>query len=67
MDFFKKTWVAVLAWCMIIVGVVLLLLGGTSAAEISKIPALVAGILAAIGALIIFVRDHIYKKEAEGK
>lgn len=64
MDFFKKTWVAVLAWILIAAGSLLLILGGTSAAEIAKVPALIAGILSAVGLLIVFIRDHIYKKEA---
>lgn len=65
MDFFKKTWVAVLAWVFIAAGSVLLILGGTSATEIAKVPALVAGILTAVGLLIAFIREHIYKKLAE--
>lgn len=66
-DWLNQVWVKVLAYVFIILGCVVLILGGTSVAEIAKVPTLVAGILAAIGTLIVFIREHVQSKENAGK
>lgn len=66
-DFLNQAWVKITAYVFIVLGCVVLILGGTSVAEIAKVPTLVAGILTAIGALIVFIRDQIKSKEAAGK
>ena len=58
-DFFSKKWVQITAWCFIIAGTLVLLLGGVTAGEIAKVPALVAGIISAIGLLIVFIKKAI--------
>ncbi len=67
MDFFKKTWVMIMAFIFIIIGVVVLILGGTSAAEINNVVELIAGIISAIGVLIIAIRKLIQKKDTTNK
>jgi uncharacterized membrane protein len=67
MDFFKKTWVTIVAFVFIIIGVVVLLLGGISVGEINNVVELIAGIISAIGLLIIAIKKLLLKKEATKK
>ena len=62
-DFFKLKWVQITAWIFVEIGNVVLLLGGTSAGELAKVPALVFGIIEAIGLLVIFIKKMIQAKE----
>lgn len=66
-DFLNKTWVKITSWVLIIIGTLVLILGGTGADEIAKVPAKVAGILQAIGILIAFIRGMIALKDADKK
>lgn len=67
MDFFKKTWVTVVAFVFIIIGVVVLLLGGISVGEINNVVELIAGIISAIGLLIIAIKKLLQKKDTTKK
>ena len=67
MDFFKKTWVTIMAFVFIIIGVVVLLLGGISVGEINDIIERIAGILSAIGLLIIGIKKLLQKKDSTNK
>ncbi len=67
MDFFKKTWVTIMAFVFIIIGVVVLLLGGISVGEINDIVELIAGILSAIGLLIVAIKKLLQKKDSTNK
>lgn len=67
MDFFKKTWVMVMAIIFIIIGVVILLLGGVTTGQIDNLVELIAGILGAIGLLIIAIRELLQKKDTAKK
>lgn len=64
-DFFNKTWVKVVSWIFLLIGAAALILGGTSVADIGKGVELVAGIIAAIGFLIGFIREMLNKKNAD--
>lgn len=66
-DFLNQAWVKITAYVFIIFGCVVLILGGTDVAVIAKVPTLVAGILTAIGLLIVFIKDQIAKKDTAGK
>ena len=66
-DFFNKTWVKITSWIFLLVGAVALILGGTSVAEIGKGVELVAGIISAVGLLVIFIKEMIEKKDAAKK
>lgn len=61
-DFFSKTWVKITAWVMIALGALVLIISGVTATEIAKVPALVAGIIQAIGLLILFIKGKITGK-----
>ena len=67
MDFFKKTWVTIVAFVFIIIGIVILLLGGISAGEINNVVELIAGIISAIGLLIIAIKKLLMKKDTTKK
>lgn len=67
MNFFKKTWVAILAFVFIIIGTLLLILNGLSVAEISNVVELVAGIVSAVGLLIIAIKELLQKKDSNNK
>lgn len=58
-NWLNQKWVQIVAWCFIIAGTLVLLLGGVAAGEIAKVPALVAGILSAIGLLVVFIKKMI--------
>lgn len=61
MDFFKKTWVKVIAWVMLAVSVVVLLLGGFGVDVINTGITLTAAIVTAITALIAFICERVKK------
>ena len=67
MDFFKKTWVMILAVVFIIIGTIVLIIGGVTVGEINGIVELVAGVLSAIGLLIVAIRKLIQKKDTTNK
>lgn len=62
-EFFKKTWVMLIAWVFVIIGTLVLILGGTSVGEITRIPELVFGIVEAVGVLILAIRRLLLKKD----
>ena len=66
-DFFNKTWVKVVSWIFLLIGAAALILGGTSVADIGKGVELIAGIIAAIGLLVEFIREMLNKKNADKK
>ena len=66
-DFFNKTWVKITSWIFLLVGAVALILGGTSVAEIGKGVELVAGIISAVGLLVVFIKEMVEKKDAAKK
>ena len=66
-DFFCQKWVQITAWCFIIAGTLVLLLGGVAAGEVAKVPALVAGIIEAIGLLVVFIKKRITLKDTASK
>jgi hypothetical protein len=55
----------VVSWIFLLIGAAALILGGTSVADIGKGVELVAGIIAAIGLLIGFIREMLNKKNAD--
>lgn len=67
MNFFKQVWVMIVAFIFIIIGVVTLILGGVTVGEINNVVELIAGILSAIGLLIIAIRKLIQKKDTANK
>lgn len=67
MDFFKQVWVMILAVVFIIIGTIVLIIGGVTVGEINGIVELVAGVLSAIGLLIIAIRKLIQKKDTTNK
>ena len=67
MDFFKKTWVTIMAFVFIIIGVVILILGGVTVGEINNVVELIAGIITAIGLLIIAIKNLLQKKDTAKK
>lgn len=58
MDFFKKTWVKVLAWVLLALCVVVLILGGCGVEAINTGVALTAAIVAAVSALVAFIAER---------
>lgn len=66
-NFFEQTWVMIMAFVFIIIGVVILLLGGITVGEINNVVELIAGILSAVGLLIIAIRKLLQKKATAGK
>lgn len=62
-EFFKKTWVKLVAWILVIIGTLVLILGGTKVGDITRIPELVFGIVEAVGVLILAIRGLLLKKD----
>lgn len=67
MNFFKQVWVQVVAFIFIIIGVVILILGGVTTGEINNVVELIAGIISAIGLLIVAIRQLLQKKDSTNK
>lgn len=63
MDFFKKTWVKITGWVLLILGTAILIIGGVTQEEVNKGVTLTIGIVIAVGALITFVTGHITSKK----
>ncbi len=61
-DFFKQKWVKYTAWAMVAVGLIALLLGGMTEAEISSGVKMLFVAIAAIGAAIAFITGETQKK-----
>lgn len=61
-DFLNKTWVKITAWSLVVLGILVLIIGGVTATEIAKVPALIAGVLQAIGLLVLFIKEKITGK-----
>lgn len=66
-NFINQMWVQITAWCFIVAGTLVLLLGGVTAGDIAKVPALVAGIISAIGLLVVFIKKMITPKDNDKK
>jgi hypothetical protein len=60
--FFNNTIVKVVAWVLLAVVSVVLILGGASVVDISNGVELVAGIVAAVAALVAFIASKIKKE-----
>lgn len=67
MNFFKQTWVMVMACIFIAIGATILILGGVSVGDISNLVKLVAGIITAIGLLVVAIKAILQKKDATKK
>ena len=67
MDFFKKTWMMIVAFVFIAIGTIILILGGTSVAEINNVVELIGGVLSAVGLVIIAIKKLLQKKDTANK
>lgn len=67
MDFFKKSWVQIVAVAMFIASIVLLALGGFTKAEVSPIFEAVFAVLDVVALLILAVKKLLTKKETAEK
>lgn len=61
MDFFKKTWVKVMAWILLAISIVILILGGAGIEVITTGVGLVASIVSAVAAFIAFITERTKK------
>jgi len=66
-NFLNQTWVKVVAWVMIVIGVVIQLLNGVSVVEINEVVELIFGIVQAIGLLIVAIGKLLQKKATTNK
>lgn len=67
MDFFKKTWVEIVAIVMFIVSIVLLALGGFTQADISPIFEAIFAVLDVLSLLILAIKKLLQKKDTAHK
>jgi hypothetical protein len=65
--FLNQTWVKIVAWVMIIIGVIVQLLDGVSVVEINEVVELIFGIVQAIGLLIVAIQKLLQKKATTNK
>ena len=66
-NFLNQTWVKIVAWVMIVIGVVVQLLNGVSVVEINEVVELIFGIVQAIGLLIVAIGKLLQKKATTNK
>ena len=62
-DFLNKTWVKIVGWVGLIICSAILILGGTSVAEIGKGVELTFGIIEAVILLVAFIKKMLEKKD----
>lgn len=67
MDFFKKTWVEVLAFIMLVISIVILALGGFTKVEVEPVLEGVFAVLDCISLLIIAIKKLLQKKDTANK
>lgn len=67
MDFFKKTWVQIVAVVMFVVSIVLLALSGFTKVEVSPIFEAVFAVLDVISLLILAIKKLLQKKDSAEK
>ena len=65
--FLNQTWVKIVAWVMIITGVIVQLLDGVSVVEINEVVELIFGIVQAIGLLVVAIQKLLQKKATTNK
>jgi hypothetical protein len=66
-NFLNQTWVTIVGWIGLIICAALLILGGTSVADIGEGVQLVSGIIDAVILLIAFIRKRLNKKDEKAK
>lgn len=66
-NFLNQTWVKVVSWIMIIIGVAVQILDGTDVGDINQVVELIFGIIQAIGLLIIAIGKLLQKKATTNK
>jgi len=66
-NFLNQTWIKIVAWAMIIIGVIVQLLDGVSVVEINEVVELIFEIVQAIGLLIVAIQKLLQKKASAGK
>lgn len=66
-NFLNQTWVKVISWIMIIIGVIVQLLNGVSVVEINETVEMIFGIVQAVGLLIIAIQKLLQKKATTNK
>ncbi len=67
MSFFKLLWVQIVAFVFIIIGVITLILGGVTTGQINNVVELIAGIISAIGLLVVAIKQLLQKKDSTNK
>lgn len=67
MDFFKKTWVQIVAIVMFVVSIILLALSGFTQTEINPIFEQVWSVLGLVSLLILAIRKLLQKKDSDKK
>lgn len=63
MDFFKNKWVKFVAMLMIVLGTVILLIGGFSVDGLNSIISAVAGVVSAIGFVVVLIIEGLKDKQ----
>ena len=66
-NFFNQTWVKVVSWIMIAVGVVIQLIDGVTVGDINAVVEMIFTIIQAIGLLIAAIGKLLQKKATTNK
>lgn len=67
MDFFKKTWVEIVAVVMFVASIILLALGGFAKADVQPIFEAVFAVLDVVSLLILAIKKLLQKKATDQK
>ena len=67
MDFFKKIWVEILAFIMLVISIVILALGGFTKVEVAPVMEATFAVLDCISLLIIAIKKLLQKKDTANK
>ena len=66
-DFFNQTWVKVVSWIMIAIGVIIQLINGITVGEINAVVEMIFTIIQGIGLLIAAIGKLLQKKATTNK
>lgn len=65
--FFNNKVVQIVAWILLATSTIVLILGGVSAGDITKVPTFIVGIMEAVALFIVFIKKMLQAKDTDKK
>ncbi len=65
--FLNNKVVQIIAWLLLVISTLVLILGGVSAGDITKVPTFIVGIMEAVALFIVFIKKMLQAKDTDKK